>query len=65
MSGKDGMQMKYRGSYLGGLVLCVLGIAVNVGLKALSSHLGWPLYLDTIGTVVAAVLGGYLPGVLV
>lgn len=65
MSDKDGINIKYKGSYLGGLILCVLGIALNVGLKELSSALGLPLYLDTIGTVVVAVIGGYLPGVIV
>lgn len=29
-----------------------------------SAALGLPLYLDTLGTVLAAVLGGYLPGIL-
>ncbi|MBO4579191.1 MAG: HD domain-containing protein [Clostridiales bacterium] len=56
---------KQRGSYTGGLILCILGVAVNVALKELVIYLGLPLYLDTIGTVLAAVLGGYLPGVIV
>lgn len=27
--------------------------------------MGLPLYLDTVGTVLVAILGGYLPGVMV
>ena len=34
-------------------------------LNALVTALDLPLYLDTVGTVTAAVIGGYLPGVLV
>ena len=45
--------------------LCLSGIAVNLLLNALCTALGLPLYLDTVGTVAAALMGGVLPGVLV
>ena len=45
------------------LILC--GIALNLGLSSLVSALGLPLYLDCLGTVLAAALGGYMPGILV
>ena len=46
------------------LVLVVCCVALNqLGtFAATAAH--WPLYLDCVGTVIAAVLGGYLPGIL-
>ncbi len=46
------------------LVLCLAGIALNLALSWLARLLSIPLYLDTAGTVLAAVSGGYLPGML-
>ena len=47
------------------LLLVCLGILVNmVGVK-LALALKLPLFLDSIGTVLAAALGGYLPGIAV
>lgn len=46
------------------LALCVIGIALNLGLSLLAKALHIPLYLDTAGTVLTAVVGGYLPGIL-
>ena len=40
-------------------------VAVNFVLPRLAGVLGLPLYLDNVGTLSAAVLGGYLPGILV
>ncbi len=47
------------------LILCALGVGVNVLLSTIVSLFGLPIYLDTVGTIVVAVTGGYLPGVLV
>ncbi len=47
------------------LLLCALGIGINIVLGQLIARLGLPLYLDTVGTVIVSMLGGYLPGVLV
>ena len=46
------------------LLLVSVGIALNIFVSKASAALGLPLYLDTLGTVLAAVLGGYLPGIL-
>ena len=46
------------------LLLVPVGIALNILVSKVSAALGLPLYLDTLGTVLAAVLGGYLPGIL-
>ena len=40
-------------------------VAINFILPRTVSHFNLPLYLDNVGTLAAAVLGGYLPGILV
>lgn len=47
------------------LIVCAAGVALNISLGLGVSATGLPLYLDTVGSVVVAVLGGYLPGVVV
>ena len=44
---------------------CVMGVGLNLLLGKIAATLGLPLYLDTVGTVLVAILGGYFPGVLV
>ena len=44
------------------LFLMLAGVALNVGFNKLMSLLGAPLYLDNIGSILAAALGGPLPG---
>ncbi|MCR5355767.1 MAG: HD domain-containing protein [Lachnospiraceae bacterium] len=38
---------------------------INFVLPRAAGRLGLPLYLDNVGTLLAAVLGGYLPGIVV
>ena len=40
-------------------------ILINFVLPRVMTALGIPLYLDNVGTLLAAVLGGYVPGVVV
>jgi response regulator RpfG family c-di-GMP phosphodiesterase len=49
------------------LILCIACVSINLLFNKMATNvkLPFPLYLDTIGTVLAAVLGGTLPGVLV
>ena len=47
------------------LLMCACGVAVNLLLGELASAFGLPIYLDTVGTVAVAAMGGYLPGVIV
>ena len=65
-----------RRTVLSCFVLCAAGIALNLLLSRLASLAGIPLYLgaervtltlylDSVGTVLTAVLGGYLPGMTV
>ncbi|MBR5922955.1 MAG: HD domain-containing protein [Clostridia bacterium] len=46
-------------------VIVVLCVALNTALVFLARKLGIPLYLDSIGTALSAMLGGSVPGVLV
>ncbi len=46
------------------VLLCAVSVALNVTVSWLSSRLGLPLYLDSIGTIFAAAVGGYLPGAI-
>ena len=47
------------------ILLCVIGLLVNFLLAHLAKGLKLPLYLDNIGSAVAAALGGYMPGIVV
>jgi len=41
----------------------VVGCGINYFLFTLVSNLGLPLYLDNVGSILASVLGGYIPGI--
>lgn len=47
------------------LILCAAGIGINVGLSWLAGIVELPLYLDSVGTVIVAFVGGALPGIAV
>ncbi len=47
------------------IVLCLAGILINYILSLAVNLLGLPLYIDNVGTMLCAVLGGWLPGVVV
>ena len=47
------------------IVLSSFGILLNIALSQLSTKNGWPFYLDAVGTVLAAAVGGSLPGIIV
>ena len=46
-------------------VICAAGIALNVTGSALATILHLNVYLDTVGTIFIAAIGGYMPGVTV
>lgn len=46
------------------VVLVVTGIISNVLLFFITNWLGLPFYLDTLGTIMAAAIGGLFPGIL-
>ncbi len=44
---------------------CVFGILLNAVGSQLAVMLRLPIYLDSLGTVLAAMMGGYVPGVII
>ena len=44
---------------------CGVAVAMNIVLGIITAALGIPLYLDTLGTVLSAVLFGPVPGMIV
>lgn len=50
---------------LSALIICNIAVCINILLYRLVDALGLPLYLDTVGTVIIASTGGFLPGVAV
>ncbi len=47
------------------ILLIVVAVLINFALPKLAGVIKLPLYLDNIGTLLAAILGGYLPGIFV
>ena len=42
----------------------MIGIIINVLMAFISYRAGLPIYLDTIGTIVTAAMGGLFPGIM-
>ncbi len=55
--------MKNRKTYV--LAFCAVAIVMNIVLGIITGALGIPLYMDTLGTVITAVLLGPVPGMIV
>ncbi|MCR5101428.1 MAG: HD domain-containing protein [Butyrivibrio sp.] len=47
------------------LLLCVLCVLLNIGGKITAQSNGFPFFFDTPGIILASVLGGYVPGIIV
>ena len=43
----------------------LLFVLLNIVVNRLVGYFGLPLFIDNIGTLLAAILGGYLPGIMV
>ena len=52
--------MKNRKVYV--TTFCGVAVAMNIVLGIITSALGIPLYLDTLGTVLSAAILGPVPG---
>ena len=63
MNGRD-LEHKRRNS-LYGVLLCLAGLLINTGGSKLALALKLPVFLDSIGTILAAALGGVIPGITV
>ena len=58
-------QAKDRGVALKPILFCVVALLINLCANRLVNFLEIPLFVDNIGTLLAAALGGYFPGVVV
>ncbi|MBQ8940649.1 MAG: HD domain-containing protein [Firmicutes bacterium] len=47
------------------LLFCIFGALINIGFSAIAVRFHLPVFLDSIGTVITASLGGYMPGIAV
>ena len=47
------------------ILIYMLFIFINISVNRIVTHFDLPLYVDSIGTLLGAVLGGYLPGIFV
>ena len=45
--------------------MIIFGVAINRVVSSIGAYFGLPLYLDSIGTMFIAALGGTFPGMLV
>lgn len=52
-------------AFLRALVFCAVCIALNAIGAQVAILLNLPVYLDSLGTVLASMLGGYIPGIVV
>lgn len=51
--------------FLSSLAVCAIAVVANFAGSQIARAFGLPLYLDCVGTIVASLLGGYLPGIIV
>ena len=58
-------ETKIRKQFVLPVILCVICILMNMFGKWCTGILELPIYLDTPGTILASVLGGYIPGIFV
>ncbi len=68
MNQREALQSKQSGNnkYLFFQMVFFAGcVLINFILPRTASYFNLPLYLDNVGTLLAAVLGGYLPGIFV
>ena len=67
---RDGQTINQRGSIQGrknftAFFLCLMGVLINFIFVKVVEVTGAPIYLDTVGTMLVSVFGGYLPGIFV
>ena len=57
--------MQWDSQPLSAVAFCILGAVINIAGSSIAAHFKLPLYLDSIGTVLVASFGGYMPGIAV
>ncbi|MCR4930289.1 MAG: HD domain-containing protein [Lachnospiraceae bacterium] len=63
--GEDSNTNKGFRRFLKLAIFYLLFVVINIGLNRLCGLLHLPLFLDNVGTLLAAALGGYVPGIIV
>jgi len=62
---KNNQTGRIRNNTAGVILLCLLGLGINIAGAQLALALKLPLFLDIIGTALTAALGGFIPGIIV
>ena len=65
MENQNSMHVQNRKRLKYAFFLSVIGLLINILFAQLAKRLNLPLYLDNIGSALAAALGGYIPGIIV
>jgi len=61
----DHMQKSRRKKFMLIFLFLTVGLLVNLFFSKLAIYFNWPLYLDNIGTLLGATLGGPVPGAVI
>jgi len=61
----DSLKREKFGQILRPILGIVLAILINISVNRLVTGLGLPLFVDNIGTLLSAAMGGYLPAIIV
>lgn len=62
---ETGRDNSRKNSWTAIIALCCAGLLINIAGAKLALALHLPLFLDSIGTILSAVLGGFIPGIIV
>lgn len=62
---KQEVLVQKRRSWLRMLLLVIGGLLINLFFSRIPIWFGLPLYLDCIGVILTAAIGGYIPGIIV
>ena len=63
--GKIGMNKDWRKKPFAIVCLCVVGILLDIMGKQIAVYFDLPLYIDSVGFLATAMVGAYLPGIVV
>ena len=63
MKNEPSYYKEIRKNHIRVFLLCLCGILINYILSNLTNLLKLPIWLDTAGTILAGIYGGYLPGI--
>lgn len=62
---KQDQKKQKQSAWLRMLLLCLGGLAINLLFSRIALWFHIPLYLDSIGVILTAAVGGYIPGIVV